>query len=410
MCYAIPGKVIEINNNVVTVDYFGERKKARNEICDVNIGDYIYAQGGFVIDKISAEEAQPILETWEEYFFKLQEIDLELTREPKNLYQIANATRQREMGNSCCVHGILEFSNYCSCNCLYCGIRKDNAEIKRYRMSAEEIISGCDYAVNKLGFKALVLQSGEDNYYDDKLPDIIKKIKEKCAVLLIISIGERDLEIYKKIYEAGARGVLLRFETSNEKIYKKIKPESSLMQRINLINKLKEVGCFIITGFLIGLPEQTEDDILQDIELTAELVQGSKLNENKNTEEIASEDNPDMFSFGPFIPHSQTPLANHHKPSLELILTAIARTRMRYNSAKIVVTTALETLDKENGAREGLMAGANSLMINITPEKYKKLYEIYPEREGLNLSIEEKIEKVLSLLHLLGRAPTDLGI
>ena len=146
MCYAIPGKVTEIDGRVVTVDYFSERKKVRNDFYqDLAPGEYVYAQGGFIIQRIAEEEARNILNTWQELFEKLKETDLRLTRQPKDLYQIANATRQKSLGNSCCIHGIIEFSNYCRQNCLYCGIRKDNSNLTRYRMGEEEIIQRAVY-------------------------------------------------------------------------------------------------------------------------------------------------------------------------------------------------------------------------------------------------------------------------
>jgi biotin synthase len=392
MCYAIPGKVVEINNNIVTVDYFGEKKKAKNDFYEVNVGDYVYAQGGFVVQKIPPDEAISILDTWKEYFFKLQETDLRLTREPKTLYQIANSTRQKHLGNSCCIHGIVEFSNYCRNNCLYCGIRKDNPQVKRYRMEIKEIVEVCEYAVHELGFKALVLQSGEDLWYDDeKLVNMVEKVRKRCAILLVLSIGERSVETYKKLYQAGARGILLRFETSNPILYTKYRPNHILEDRVYLINKLREIGYLIMTGFLVGLPEQTEQDILNDIDLTARL-------------------GAEMFSFGPFIPHPQTPLSNASPPSLDSVLTTIARARILHPEAKILATTALETLNKEKGAKLGLLSGANSLMINVTPKKYRELYELYPNRIGTQMGIKERIDSLLQLLYSLGRAPTDIGI
>jgi len=379
MCYAIPGKVVEINNSIVTIDYFGEQRKARNEFYELQIGEYIYAQGGFVIQKIPADEALQILGIWEEFFFKLQETDLRLTRETKTLYQIANSLRQRHLGNSCCVHGIIEFSNFCRNNCLYCGLRKDNKFLKRYRMSIDEIVDVCDYAANELGFKAVVLQSGEDLWYDkEQLVGIVEKIKKRGPVLLILSIGERELEIYEELYDIGVRGVLLRFETSNPLLYKKYRPDHLLEARINLIKQLKEIGYMIFTGFLIGLPEQTEEDILNDITLTDSL-------------------GTDMFSFGPFIPHLQTPLSDAILPTLELVLNTIARARIMYPDSKIVVTTSLETLDKENGARLGLLSGANSLMINVTPKEYRNLYEIYPDRAWVEKDLSEIHNKIIVL-------------
>ncbi|MFH1613280.1 MAG: [FeFe] hydrogenase H-cluster radical SAM maturase HydE [bacterium] len=392
MCYSIPGKIKEVNGKFVIVDYFGELRKARNEFFEVNSGEYVYAQGGFVISKVPEKKALELLKTWKEIFLKLKETDLRLAQEPKTLYQIANSVRQQHSGNSCCVHGIIEFSNYCKNDCLYCGIRKSNKNIKRYRMTVDEIIFAANYAVNALGFKALVLQSGEDDWYTDEiLVNIIKKIRVKSNTLLVVSIGERDISTYEKIYNEGARGVLMRFETSKKKLYEKLKPGFKLENRINIIKKLNKMGFLVLTGFLFGLPDQTEDNIINDIHLTAEL-------------------QTEMFSFGPFIPHKDTPLAIEKTPSIEQCLNTIARTRILYPESKIVVTTAMETIDKNNGAKNGLMAGANSLMINVTPKKYKELYEIYPERVCANENVKTRIKYVLDLLYSIGRAPTDLGI
>ncbi|MCK5578419.1 MAG: HypC/HybG/HupF family hydrogenase formation chaperone, partial [Planctomycetes bacterium] len=151
MCYAIPGKIIELNDRTATVDYYGEQKKAYTDLLEVQIGDYVYAQGGFLIQKVPPKEAHDILNDWEELFFKLQEKDKKLSAHPKNLYERANAIRQQNQGNSCCVHGILEFSNYCRQNCLYCGIRRDNKELTRYRLEIPQILESVKYAYD-LGF------------------------------------------------------------------------------------------------------------------------------------------------------------------------------------------------------------------------------------------------------------------
>jgi len=390
MCYAIPGKIVDINGSIVTLEYFGERKKARNEFYDLTPGEFVYAQGGVVIQKIQEADALPILETWEEVFFKLQEIDLRLARDNKTLYGTANAVRSKTLGNATCVHGILEFSNHCRNDCLYCGIRKSNASIARYRMTHEEIIKAVESANNK-GFKALVLQSGEDPWYDSKkLVSIVKEIREKFPSLLILSIGERGLDTYQQLYDAGSRGVLLRFETGNRELYKKLRPGHILEKRLELIRELHKMGYLIFTGFLIGLPGQTKKDILMDIQLTQEL-------------------GTEMFSFGPFIPHPDTPLADSPSPPMNLALQTIARTRISYPESKILATTALETLAKD-GARRGLLSGANSLMIDVTPLKYRKLYELYPNRVGAESDLTERIDEVIKLLYALGRAPTDLGL
>lgn len=392
MCYAIPGKVIGIDNNIVTVDYFGELKKARNDFYQLLSGDYVYAQGGFVIQKISEKEALPVLDAWKELFFKLREVDFRLSRPAGNLYERANSLRQKHHGNSCCVHGIIEFSNHCRANCLYCGIRKDNKALTRYRMSPDEIIAAAEEAVNLHKFKALVLQSGEDLWYDEeKLSYIVTNIRQRAACLIVLSIGEREKSLYEKLYRLGARGILLRFETSNEKIYEKTRPGRKINDRIGLIKGLHDIGYLVMTGFLIGLPAQTKEDISNDIKLTKLL-------------------GADMFSFGPFIPHPATPLAATPLVLTETVLETIAEARIASPEAQILVNTSFETLDRKNAVRMGLMAGANSLMINVTPEKYKKLYEIYPNRAGIDLTAAERISSVIDLLRSIGRAPTDLGL
>ncbi|MFA5794284.1 MAG: HypC/HybG/HupF family hydrogenase formation chaperone [Candidatus Brocadiia bacterium] len=391
MCYAIPGKIIEINDRTAVVDYFGERKKAYTDLLMPKIGDYVYAQGGFIIQHVPDKEAHEILEDWKEMFFRLQEIDLKMSAKPKSLYERANAIRHEHQGNSCCVHGILELSNYCRCNCLYCGIRRDNSQLTRYRLEIPEIIKAVDEAV-KLGFKSLVIQSGEDLYYnDDKLYEIVKTIRDQYPILLFVSIGERSLSAYQRLYDAGARGVLMRFETLNKDIYDRMKPDSVLEKRLDLIRSLRKMGYLIITGFLVGLPGEKGRDILANVKMTASL-------------------DAEMFSFGPFIPHPQTPLTGSKLPAIDSMLKVIARARLMNPDAKIMVTTALETLGGDDSARQALMAGANSLMINVTPQKYRKLYDIYPGRFGTEMSTQQQIDRVISLLKSLGRAPTDLSV
>ncbi len=432
MCYTIPGKVVEIKKNIAIIDYFGEHRNVLNESPTVDIGNYIYAQGGIIIQKIPEKEALRILKLWRKKFIELREIDLKISETKKHevdkkfqeiiekakqsiflkkieilrllrikdkeelelLLETANKIRQENLKNSCCVHGIIEFSNYCVNNCLYCGIRKENKNLKRYRMSIDEIVETADYAVNKLGFKALVLQSGEDDFYStEKLVEIIKKIKEKCGVLIFMSVGTKDFEDYKKMYEAGARGVLIRFETSNSELYKKIHfgPKADFKKRIQLIKYANKLGYIVATGSLIGLPGQTEEDLMNDIFLIKKL-------------------NAEMYSFGPLIPHQDTPLAKTPLVDINTVLKVLAVSRLIDNRAKILVTTALETLDKKNGREAGLLSGANSLMINVTPRKYKEDYTLYPGRPDRNKEITKNISETLKLLYSLGRAPTDLGL
>jgi biotin synthase len=399
MCYAIPGRVDSIDGRVATIDYFGEKRRAYVDLMEgLNIGDNVYAQGGFVIRKISGEEAKEVLNIWHDIFFKLKEQDKKLAGNPKNLYERANAIRQKHQDNSCCVHGIIEFSNYCRCDCHYCGIRKGNRNITRYRMEIPDILSAVDEAV-KLGFQALVLQSGEDPYYDDaKLEQIVKEIRARHPVLIFMSVGERSVEAYQKMYNAGARGALIRFETSNEGIYNKIKSGGKLDARLNLIRELRKMGYLIVSGFLIGLPGQKNEDIMRDIKMTADLCVDLPAGQ------------AGMFSFGPFIPHPDTPLSAIKPPTQKKVFDTIANARIMNPDAKILVTTALETLWGLDGAKAGLMAGANSLMINVTPQRYRKMYDIYPNRFGTELDVQEHINMVIELLRSIGRAPTDLSV
>ena len=446
MCYAIPGKIISIENDIATIDYFGEYRKARiinsgnltletrqdpkpkTKDPRLRTGDFVYAQGGIIVDVVEEAEALAILEEWKERFFELKKTDeqqsitatsevvnennipthagmldiirINDTAKLQSLYKKANAARAKHIQNACCVHGIIEFSNYCQNDCTYCGINKNNKKITRYRMSEVEITETAVHAVKELGFKALVLQSGEDSFYTDGLLiSIIKKIREHCGVLLFISIGERSAACYRRLYDAGAYGALLRFETSNAELYSSLHPQSKrkLSDRLALIRELKQIGFVLATGFMVGLPGETEQDLINNILLTKSI-------------------NPDMFSFGPFIPHPHTQLASSAKLSSELALKTIALSRLVAPDSHILVTTALETLDHE-AKRKALLAGANSLMINVTPGKYCRYYDIYPGKmqdtenkttKGKKPKTQDTIRETLNLLYSLGRAPTDL--
>jgi len=432
MCYAIPGKVKEIHGKTVLVDYFGQEKKALNEFYDIKPGDYISAQGGFVIKKISPKEAEEILSAWAELFFELQEKDLRLSnldlgkkniakklslildkalektnlskkdlgylldlesQEAKEmLFKVANFLRQKYHKNSCCVHGIIEISNFCKQSCQYCGILNKNLKLLRYRMSPAEIVEAAVRAVNQYGFQALVLQSGEDpNLRVDDLADIIKEIKKRVPVLICVSFGEVGLDGLYRLYKAGARGILMRFETSNPELFTKLHPGQSLDSRLGHLKKARELGFIVMTGALIGLPGQSNEDIINDIYLTKAL-------------------GAEMYSFGPFLPHPDSPLGKFKPPETDKVLKTLALARLvDPEVAKILVTTAFETLDPK--AREyGLLSGANSVMLNVTPAKYRKYYTIYPNKAYGNSEIGEQITETISLLKSLGRAPTDLGV
>ena len=427
MCYAIPGKVVEIADNHAIVDYFGERRKVRSDLTKVALNDYVYAQGGFIIHKIGKKEALEVLDIWKKVIDSLTTVDKKYSSKPKttnkrleklftksldgsltrdnllyllnltdeadigSLCEQANFIRQQKTGNSCCIHGIIEFSNNCVKDCYYCGLRCENEETPRYSMDIDEVIDAADDAVNKNAFKALVLQSGEDpSYTTEALVKMIRGIRERCDVLLFVSVGERSLECYKKMYEAGARGVLLRFETSNPELYKRLHKKSSHVERTRLLESLEDIGYIIATGSLIGLPFQTKKDIVEDI-LYAKKI------------------GPEMYSFGPFLPNPNTPLADEEPLKLTELLKVLSVLRLAIPEARILVTTAMETLFPDD-VKTIILSGAKSMMINVTPLKYRHFYSLYPNKKGMGQETRELIKEKTDILRSLGRAPTDLGV
>ena len=431
MCYAIPGKIVDLNGKTAVIEYYGERRTAHNELNELAVGNYVYAQGGYVIDVLPEAEALSILEAWAELFQDLKNADVRLSRQPDEtssdvrltkildratnerpltveeiaylldttdtrsqnlLDKTANFLRHKHLGNSCCIHGIIEISNICRRNCAYCGISLHNTAATRYRMDRTEILAAVHEAITVYGFKALVLQSGESDAYSiSELADIIRTIKSTYAVLIFISFGEIGLAGLGKLYDAGARGLLMRFETSNPNLYEKLHPGYTLEARLQHLRHAYGCGYLILTGSLIGVPGQTTKDLAADILLAKEL-------------------HAEMFSFGPFLAHPATPLKSRQSVNETLVLKTLAAARLADpKHAKILVTTGYETLTPT--ARErGLMAGANSVMLNVTPMKYRSLYSIYPNRAHENEEIARQIETTLALLKSLGRAPTDLGI
>ncbi|MFQ5686695.1 MAG: [FeFe] hydrogenase H-cluster radical SAM maturase HydE [Candidatus Scalindua sp.] len=431
MCYAIPGNVKSIAGDLITVDYFGEERKARNDFYNLQVGDYVYAQGGFVVQTIDEKDAEEILDTWKELFFKLKETDVRLSRlyndkpnldkgflkiidratygksishqealrlllsedpdEIDVLHKSANFIRQKFLGNACCVHGIMEFSNICKSQCAYCGISSSNTSLKRFSLSTNEILDVVADAVKRFGFKGIVLQSGEDpSYKSEDILKLIRKIRKNFPVFIFLSIGEREDTFYRKAFDAGARAVLFRFETSDHNLYSELHPHLSFKKRIRCLKLFKDIGYIIASGSLIGLPGQKVESVIDDFIFANEL-------------------GCDMYSFGPFIPHPDTPLSGHNAPNTEYVLKALSVLRLIDPYGKILVTTALESLNSQ-ARRQALMGGANSIMLNLTPKDYVGLYDIYPNRATVDVSVENQIEDALQLLKNIGRAPTDLGI
>lgn len=312
----------------------------------------------------------PILMSEKEMLYILQSRDEKINND---LFEIADLIRAENVRDQVCVHGIIEFSNYCSRNCHYCGIRAENEKIERYRMTPEEIRKTAINAVKKFGYKMIVLQSGEDSWYDDdKLSWLIKAIrKEAKRFLLFLSIGSRGYNSYKKFYEAGARGTLYRFETSDVELYRKLCPGSDLRDRIEHIEFMKDLGYFVASGSMIGLPGQTPESLLNDIYLIKNL---------KVT----------MATIGPFIACDDTSLKNEESGMIDLVLKMIAFTRIIYPKVRIPITTALEKIGGNEARIRALKGGGNAFMLNLTPKKYRENYEIYPDKNKMKIHIHSK--------------------
>lgn len=290
------------------------------------------------------------------------------------LREKAQAVRKDIYSNSVFIRGLIEISNYCKNDCLYCGIRKSNKACERYRLTPEDILLMVDEGY-KLGFRTFVLQGGEDGFYTDEvLCSIITKIKSKypdCAVTL--SLGERSYDSYKVLFDAGADRYLLRHETANEEHYSKLHPSTlSYKNRIECLYNLKKIGFQVGCGFMVGSPFQTTQDIANDLKFIEEF-------------------KPDMCGIGPFIPHKETPFRNESAGTPELTCYLLSIVRLIYPPVLLPATTALGTIGK-NGRQEGILSGANVVMPNLSPINVRKKYTLYDNKictdeeaaEGLN--------------------------
>lgn len=278
------------------------------------------------------------------------------------LFDLALAERRRIYGDAVYIRGLIEFTNYCRNNCYYCGIRRDNKEVQRYRLSQEEIIDCCHNGY-ELGLRTFVLQGGEDPYNSDEyLIPLIGQIKTAfpdCAVTL--SIGERSFDSYQALFDAGADRYLLRHETANRQHYQQLHPpEMSWQHRRQCIADLKEIGYQVGCGFMVGSPGQTFTHLAEDLLYLREL-------------------EPHMVGIGPFIPHQQTPFAAQSAGSVDLTVFLLAVIRLLLPDVLLPATTALATL-AEDGRKRGLLAGANVVMPNISPGYARDNYTLYDNK------------------------------
>ncbi len=278
------------------------------------------------------------------------------------LAEFAVKIRKEIYGNKVFVRGLIEISNICKNDCLYCGIRKSNSNCERYRLTPEQIIE-CVCEGYSLGFRTFVLQGGEDAYFTDNvLCRIINKIKNDypdCAVTL--SLGERSFESYKKLYDAGADRYLLRHETADSEHYKKLHPlNMSFKNRINCLYELRKIGYQVGCGFMVGSPYQTNAMLANDLKFIETFL-------------------PDMCGIGPFIPHHDTPFKDNTAGTLELTCYLLSIIRIIHPPVLLPSTTALGTIHPM-GREKGILSGANVVMPNLSPVSVRKKYELYDNK------------------------------
>lgn len=278
------------------------------------------------------------------------------------LNKVARKKADEIYGKQVFVRGLIEFTNYCKNNCYYCGIRAANKNAERYRLSKEQIYECCEQGY-KLGFRTFVLQGGEDVFYsDDLLCEIVKTIREKypdCAITL--SIGERDEESYKRLFEAGANRYLLRHETADKHHYQRLHPENmSFDNRIKCLETLKKIGYQTGCGFMVGSPYQTTDCLVKDLRFIKKF-------------------QPAMVGIGPYLSHKDTPFCDFENGSVRKTLILLSIIRLMNPSVLLPATTALGTA-KSDGREKGILAGANVVMPNLSPVSVRKKYSLYDNK------------------------------
>lgn len=290
------------------------------------------------------------------------------------LFKKADEVRKAYVGDEVHLRALIEFSNICKCDCKYCGLQISNKNIERYSLTKDEILASVNEAV-KLGYKTVVLQSGESsNYSTDEMCEIIREIK-KYDIALTLSIGEKSFEEYKEYKKNGADRYLLRIETTDQNLYKKMHPKSDFNNRVKCLENLKTLGYELGTGCLVGLPEQTIESLANDILFFKEI-------------------QADMIGIGPFIPHEDTPLKDAKMGDYWLALKVMALTRILLKDINIPATTAMETIYPQ-GRIIALNSGANVVMPNITIEKYRENYDIYPNKNNA-FTTRNEIEEILA--------------
>ncbi|MDW8372025.1 MAG: [FeFe] hydrogenase H-cluster radical SAM maturase HydE [Planctomycetota bacterium] len=319
------------------------------------------------------------------------------------LFATADAVRAAAVGDAVHLRGLIELSNACVRACAYCGLSVHHRDLPRYRMTAEEVLD-CARRAAALGYGTVVLQAGEDPALSGPLiADLIRAIKRETGLAITLSLGERSPADWRLWREAGADRYLLRFETSNPRLYARIHPPArhdrpwdgqGEVPRVRMLRELQDLGYEAGTGIMVGIPGQTWDDLISDLRTFQRL-------------------DIEMIGVGPYIPHPETPLAHDFDGAAEhgqqvpndlpTTLKVVALSRLLVPDANIPATTAVATLDKAQGREDALRAGANVVMPNLTPPQYRVLYEIYPEKACIHETAEQCHACLTARIHSIGR-------
>ncbi len=327
--------------------------------------------------------------TLDEYKALLDAYSPELARV---LAEKADKVRRRVYGNKVFIRGLIEVSNICKNDCFYCGIRASNKKCDRYRLTADEILE-CACEGYKLGFRTFVMQGGEDGHFtDDLVADIVSRIKKEmpdCAVTL--SLGERSRQSYQRLFDAGADRYLLRHETADSEHYSKLHPgELTLENRMDCLYTLREIGYQVGCGFMVGSPYQTNEHIAKDLKFIEEF-------------------QPDMCGIGPFIPHKDTPFASFAAGTAEFTCYLLSIVRLICPEVLLPATTALGSI-KEGGREEGLRAGANVVMPNLSPQSVREKYMLYNNKLSSGDEAAEAVRELDKRIRSVGyEIVTDRG-
>ncbi len=313
------------------------------------------------------------------------------------LYEWADGERKKHVGDAVHLRGLIEISSHCARQCMYCGLRQGNRGLARYRMTGEEIRE-CARQAERLGYGTVVLQAGEDDLLTAEwIEEIVRWIKRETVLAVTLSLGERKEDELRRWRSAGADRYLLRFETSDAELFRVIHPARPAggPDRLTLLRQLKRLGYEAGGGVMVGIPGQSYDSLAEDILA----FRGLDL---------------DMIGIGPYIANPATPLGSGAlRPAIspseqvpngeEMVYKMIALTRIVCPAANIPSTTALATINKSDGRKLGLKAGANVVMPNLTPMKYRSMYEIYPAKACIEESAIDCNQCLRGQIHSLGR-------